>query len=219
MMGGGIAHEFMMLSENGEDTLLICEQCAYTANREIYEIRLQNERTCPKCGGPIRAARGIEVGNIFQLGSKYSEPMQAIFTDAIGIRRPLVMGCYGIGISRMLACIVEANHDSAGILWPMSVAPYPIHMVSIGSDGRVHATARQIHARLGPDRVLWDDRPLSAGRKFQDADLLGMPLRVTVSERSLSTGGVEVRNRRTGAIQMTALPDLAQTADANFGMF
>ena len=210
MMGGGSAHEFMMLSESGEDTLLLCEHCSYAANREVYELRLQSERECPKCGGPIRAVRGIEVGNIFQLGTKYSEPMTACFTDAGGVHRPLAMGCYGIGVSRMLSCIVEANHDGSGIIWPASVAPYPVHLVSLGSDDSVQDAARQLYAGLGPDSVLWDDRSLHAGRKFHDADLLGMPLRVTVSPRSMAAGGVEVRDRRTGHTRTAALEDIVR---------
>lgn len=205
IMGGGIAHEYMMLSERGEDTLLFCDACGYAANREVYEARDSDLHVCSQCQFPLRAVRGIEVGNIFQLGEKYSAPMQALFTDATGARRPLIMGCYGIGISRMVSCIVEANHDAKGIIWPASVAPYAVHLVNVGTDDDVLAASETLHTNLGPDHVLWDDRDIRAGRKFQDADLLGMPWRVTISTRSLASGSVELRNRRTGETRLLSI--------------
>jgi len=207
MMGGGVAHEFMMLAECGEDTLLLCDACHRATNREVYQVCGGDETRCLQCGEPVRAVRGIEVGNIFQLGSQYSLPMHASFTDSSGVRRPVVMGCYGIGISRMLACVIEANHDAAGIIWPESVAPYAAHLVTVGTSSEVIAVAERVYASLA-DHVLWDDRDASAGRKFQDADLLGMPKRLTISPRSLAAGGIELRSRRTGAVQIVPVQDM-----------
>lgn len=207
MMGGGVAHEFMMLAECREDTLLLCDACQRAANREVYEASGRDDDKCLQCGKPVRAVRGIEVGNIFQLGSRYSLPMHANFTDNCGVRRPLVMGCYGIGISRMLACVIEANHDAAGMVWPESVAPFATHLVTVGASSDVIAVAERVYAALA-DQVLWDDRDVSAGRKFQDADLLGMPKRLTISPRSLAAGGIELRSRRTGTVQIVPVQDV-----------
>lgn len=217
MMGGGVTHEFMLLSADGEDTLLLCAACQYAANREVFALHNQDEQSCPRCGDSLRSVRGIEVGNIFQLGTKYSEAMGARFADEAGVMRPLVMGCYGIGISRMLACIVEANHDAAGIVWPDTVAPYRCHLIAVGSDQDVQSACAELYAWLGADTVLFDDRNVSAGKKFQDADLLGMPVRIAVSRRSLAAGGVEVRRRRTGETTVVALQDVVAAVDALFG--
>ncbi len=214
MMGGGDAHEFMLLSDSGEDTLLLCDACAYAANLEVLELQQLTGDICPRCEGTLRRMRGIEVGNIFQLGTKYSEAMGAFFTDSQGARKPLLMGCYGIGISRMLACVVEANHDGAGIVWPTSVAPYAVHLVSLGHEPEIRTMAEDLHAMLGAENTLWDDRTLGAGRKLQDADLLGMPVRVTASPRALAAGGVEVRHRQTGRTRIAALDEVQMVVDS-----
>lgn len=160
---------------------------------------------CAHCGATLKAVRGIEAGNIFKLGTKYSEAMGATFRAEDGSTQPMIMGCYGIGISRMLACIIEQNHDADGIVWPESVAPYKYHLLVAGKDEGARAAAEALYQRLGPDQVLFDDRDLSPGVKFKDADLLGMPVRITVSERSLAAGGAELRDRRTGETQILPL--------------
>ncbi|MGE5674254.1 MAG: proline--tRNA ligase [Mycobacterium leprae] len=164
---------------------------------------------CAQCGGELKAVRGIEAGNIFSLGTKYSEAMNAVFQDENGATHPMLMGCYGIGITRMVACVIEQNRDADGIIWPESVAPFRCHLLTAGKDPAAVEVAEQVYARLGADAVLYDDRELSAGVKFKDADLLGMPLRLTVSSRSLAAGGVEVRNRRTGETRIVAVADLS----------
>jgi prolyl-tRNA synthetase len=144
------------------------------------------------------------VGNIFKLGTKYTNAFGATFLDEDGARKPIVMGSYGIGLGRNVACIVEAHHDEKGIVWPAEVAPYPAHLVAIGSnkEPRVIEIAERLHdaaAGSGVDReILYDDREESPGVKFTDAELLGMPTILTVSPRSLAAGGVEVTDRATG---------------------
>lgn len=165
--------------------------------------------TCAQCGETLAAHRGMEAGNIFKLGIKYSEAMQAVFTGEDGETQPMVMGCYGIGITRMLACVMEQNHDEQGIIWPDEVAPYPIHLLTAGKDEGARQAAEELYQRLGPDRVLYDDRDLSAGVKFADADLLGMPMRITVSPRSMAAGGAELRNRRTGETKVVPLDQIS----------
>lgn len=167
---------------------------------------------CPACGAPLTERRGIEAGNIFKLGTKYSLPMQATFTDEAGGAHPIVMGCYGFGITRLLACILEQHHDPDGIIWPAAVAPYAYHLLVAGKDEALTRMAEDLYQELGTDRTLYDDRDLSAGVKFKDADLLGMPLRVTVSQRSLAAGGAELRVRHTAETRIVALTDVAGTA-------
>lgn len=157
---------------------------------------------CPTCGQSVILRNGIEVGNIFKLGTKYSDAFGASFLGEDGVAHPIVMGSYGIGIGRNVACIVEAHHDDKGIVWPAEVAPYAAHLVTIGAarDPAVTALAERLHAfALEAGReILWDDRDESPGVKFTDAELLGMPWILTVSPRSLAAGGVEVTDRATG---------------------
>jgi prolyl-tRNA synthetase len=145
---------------------------------------------------------GIEVGNIFKLGTDFTVSLDATFVAEDGSRRHPIMGSYGIGLGRNLACIVEAHHDDKGIVWPEEVAPYAAHLVEIGSarDSRVREAAERLHERAtaAGREILWDDREESPGVKFTDAELLGMPWIVTVSPRSLAAGGAEVTERRTG---------------------
>ncbi|HWI63067.1 MAG TPA: His/Gly/Thr/Pro-type tRNA ligase C-terminal domain-containing protein, partial [Symbiobacteriaceae bacterium] len=164
---------------------------------------------CACCGTPLTARRGIEVGNTFKLGTKYSTAMNAVYMDETGKSHPMVMGCYGIGITRMLASIMEEHHDADGIIWPASVAPYPVHLLVAGKDEEAVGAAQNLYMELGENQVLFDDRDLSAGIKFKDADLLGMPLRITVSQRSLKAGGAELRVRATGVVTVVPLSQIA----------
>jgi prolyl-tRNA synthetase len=164
---------------------------------------------CVRCGTPLEERRGIEAANTFKLGTRYSETMNASYLDEQGVSQPLIMGCYGLGITRALACVLEQHHDADGILWPRSVAPFTHHLVVVGTDEEVCHAAETIYAALGERETLYDDRALSAGVKFKDADLLGMPLRITVSARSLAAGGAELRLRRTGETRITSLEDTA----------
>ena len=155
---------------------------------------------CPQCGCALRLVRGVEVGNIFQLGTRYSEALGATFLDQDGSEKPVVMGSYGIGIGRLLACIAEEHHDDNGLIWPVTVAPYHVHLVLLaGKTGgqAVTSLADSLYADLQAAgvEVLYDDRDESPGVRFKDADLIGLPLRLTVSERALQAGGVELKPR------------------------
>jgi prolyl-tRNA synthetase len=157
---------------------------------------------CPSCGSPVRLSKGIEVGNIFKLGTDFTEAFGATYLGEDGQAHPIVMGSYGIGLGRNVACIVEAHHDDKGIIWPAEVAPYAAHLVALGAakEPRVAEVAERLHAvALEAGReILYDDRDDSAGVKFADAELLGMPTILIVSPRSLVAGGVEVKDRATG---------------------
>lgn len=159
---------------------------------------------CPKCGQPLSVDRGIEVGQVFQLGTKYSEALGALYTDEHGEQHPMVMGCYGIGVSRVVAAIVEEHHDELGLAWPAAVAPYDVHFVRLPGKGEpaaaVIAAADALYDELGAAgvEVLYDDRDASPGVKFADADLLGMPVQLTLGAKGLARGIVERKDRRTG---------------------
>jgi prolyl-tRNA synthetase len=163
---------------------------------------VQEGDPCPACGGKVILRNGIEVGNIFKLGTKYSDAFGATYLGEDGVAHPIVMGSYGIGVGRNVACIVEAHHDDKGIGWPEEGAPYAAHLGSIGgaTEPRVTEIAERLHdlATDADREILWDDRDESPGVKFTDAELLGMPWILTVSPRSLAAGGLEVTERATG---------------------
>ncbi|MFL5758035.1 MAG: proline--tRNA ligase [Chloroflexota bacterium] len=169
---------------------------------------------CVRCGGALKLRKGIEVGNIFKLGTDFTVPLGATYLGEDGERHPIVMGSYGIGLGRNLACVVEAHHDQRGICWPREVAPYQAHLVAIGAnrDAKVAEIAERLHASAaaaGSDReILFDDRDESPGVKFTDAELLGMPVILTVSPRSLGDGGVEWRDRSTGERQILPVDEV-----------
>lgn len=164
---------------------------------------------CPKCGKPLKASKGIEIGNIFQLGTKYSEAMNCNFQDESGVQRPVIMGCYGIGIGRLLACLAEEYNDESGLKLPITVAPYDVHLVSLVKDTEIAEKIYQELLNSGID-VLYDDRKESAGVKFADADLIGVPIRITLGNRSLKEKKVEVKLRATGETTSYDIENLAK---------
>ena len=210
-------HEFQVLADAGEDTILYCSKCTYAENSEVSERNGGDK--CLECGGEILRSNAIEVGNIFPLGTKYSEALGLSFTDAKGDKKPVVMGSYGIGVSRLMATIVEIHHDEQGILWPASVSPFNAHLIYIHSaDKNVKKETDKIYDLLCPVGgspagrqkesidVLYDDRDdVSAGEKFADADLLGMPVRIVVSEKTLKQNSVEFKKRNAKNTELCSL--------------
>jgi prolyl-tRNA synthetase len=176
----------------------------FTADVVADLTNAQEGDPCPVCGSAVVLRNGIEVGNIFKLGTKFTDAAGATYLGEDGQAHPIVMGSYGIGVGRNVACIVEAHHDDKGIVWPAEVAPYAAHLVSIGAskEPQVQEIAERLHDIAkggGPRReLLWDDREESPGVKFTDAELLGMPWILTVSPRSLAADGIEVTERATG---------------------
>jgi prolyl-tRNA synthetase len=196
------------------------------ANKEGYHLKNVNYRRdftadimadianvragdrCPKCNGTFMTQHGMEVGHVFKLGTKISSSMNANFTDKDGGTHPIYMGCYGIGVGRLMAAIVEQNHDDKGIVWPMSVSPYQVHLVLVNKDGgETEETADKLYETLtnAGIEVLYDDRNETAGIKFNDADLIGIPLRLTVSQRSLQNGGIEFKARKSDTKEIIAV--------------
>jgi prolyl-tRNA synthetase len=156
---------------------------------------------CPLCGGSLRLTEGIEVGHIFKLGTKYSETMKATFQDAEGQEKTMIMGCYGIGVSRVVAAAIEQNHDENGIIFPLPLAPVQVIILNLDLKNKeITAAAEQLHQDLEAAgiEVLYDDRDERPGSKFKDADLLGIPYRVTVGKGFAKDGSVELRARRSG---------------------
>ena len=179
----------------------------------VVPIRLiTDDDVCPTCGGSLEHAKGIEVGQVFKLGTKYSEALQATFLDQNGRPNPMIMGCYGIGVSRTLAAAIEQYHDENGIIWPRSIAPFEAVIVPINAkDEALMSTSQTIYSALqnaGVD-VLLDDRKDRAGVKFKDADLIGYPLRITVSKNTLENNEVEIQIRKSGEAITCAIDSVA----------
>ena len=181
----------------------------YTADLVADLVAAAEGHGCPVCGQPLRAVRGVEVGNIFKLGTKYSAAMDAVYMDEKGESHPLVMGCYGIGSGRLLASVIENSNDEKGIIWPVTIAPYEVHLVSLATPKQPEIVAKveEIYAALQDAgiEVLYDDRDERAGVKFNDADLIGLPVRLTVGKRGVKKGIVELKNRRSGENSEVAL--------------
>lgn len=172
---------------------------------------------CPRTGGAIKFARGVEVGHVFKLGTKYSQAMGATFLDENGRSQPMIMGCYGIGVSRTIAAVIEQNNDDDGIIWPVAVAPFHVHVIPVNVKVEEQRQAsEQITEQLqrAGIEVLFDDRPERAGVKFKDADLIGLPLRITVSDKAAQEGTVEVRVRKNGENHVVKLDELVPTVKA-----
>ncbi len=195
------SHEFHVETLAGEDHLLICGSCSFAQNIEVATIKEGDP--CPSCGGAVRQTKGIEVGNIYDLGKKYADAFEMDVAFEDGSRGRVLMGCYGIGTTRLVGAIVEALHDDKGIAWPKSVAPFRVELISLASKDdavteRVTEVCEGLYADLakaGID-VLWDDRPtVRPGEKFADADLIGIPLRLVISEKTLAQDGVEWKAR------------------------
>lgn len=178
----------------------------------IADIRLtQSGDGCPHCSNPLRSARGIEVGHIFKLGTKYSQAMKAFFIDADGKERPFIMGCYGIGVGRTVAAAIEQNHDDMGIVWPWPLAPFQVIVLSLGDSDEINNVAENIYKKLWNIDVetLWDNRKERPGVKFNDADLLGIPLRITVGKFA-KEGKIEIKERASGETEIVNIHQVVQ---------
>ena len=176
---------------------------------------VQDGDGCPTCGALLRLTRGVEVGNIFKLGTRYTDALNCNFLDEKGENHAVIMGSYGVGVGRLLACVAEEHHDDHGLIWPVSIAPYPVHLVALaGKENDTNAIAVKIEKALSDAGIecLFDDREESAGVKFNDADLIGLPLRITVSERALKQGGVEFKLRSGGEAWIVDTEKVVQDA-------
>jgi prolyl-tRNA synthetase len=195
VIGGDVSHEFMVPAESGEDIVYRCNTC--------HEIKGSSDAdidACPHCKADMEKLHALEVGHIFQLGEKYSKALNVKFLDEKGEQKIVQMGCYGIGVSRLIAAVIEQNNDADGIIWPAAVAPYHVLIVPVNvSDKEILDEALALHVALEKSglEVLVDDRDERAGVKFKDADLLGIPVRVTIGNKWLKAKSLEVRDRRS----------------------
>ena len=204
------SHEFQTITSAGEDIIYICENCGLAINKEIK----QEHSKCPECGKTkFREEKAIETGNIFKLGTKYTKPFNFQFTDKQGGKKLVEMGCYGIGIGRLMGAIAEVHYDDKGIIWPKQVAPYQIHLIQIGNSAKISKSCEKVYETLKNQgiEVLYDDRQdKTPGEKFADADLLGIPLRIVISERTLSKDRVEMKQRDKDNITFLKIKSLPQ---------
>lgn len=184
------SHEFQVLCPTGEDTIYVCNECSFAENKDIAKVKAGDK--CPKCDGEVSEEKSIEVANIFPLKNKFSSAMGAKFLDQGGKEKEMIMGCYGIGLTRVLATLVEVyfNQQENKMLWPKPVAPFEVEIISLNKDDEATKLYQELSAKK--IEVLYDDRELFAGEKFADADLVGAPIRIIVSEKSLNAGGVEI---------------------------
>lgn len=198
--------EFQTICEAGEDTIYLDRAAKLAVNKEVYTPEVIEELGLKK--SKLEEVKAIEVGNIFKLGTRFSEPLSFTFKDEKGEEKPVIMGCYGIGLGRLMGTIVETLSDERGIVWPKEVAPFPVHLISIaGGNKDVVAEADRLYELLRENGIeaLYDDRDLRAGEKFADAELIGIPTRLVVSEKTLAEGGVEVASRIGGGTAI--IPD------------
>lgn len=203
------SHEFQTLTEAGEDVIYIDEKKRLAVNKEVYTDEVLNELGLQK--QELQEKKAVEVGNIFTLGTRFSEALGLSFKDSEGTSQPVFMGSYGIGPARVMATIAEVLADDKGLVWPEAVAPFRVHLVELGGGSEeVRAEAEELYRSLteaGVD-VLWDDRDARAGEKFADSDLMGIPLRIVVSQKSLESGTFECVERASGHTTHYSLPQL-----------
>ena len=196
VMGGSFSHEFMAPAKDGEDVVLSCPGCGQA---KAYQAPGAEMEACPRCGAKMERLNCIEVGHIFKLGTKYSKALGADFLDEKGKLQPMIMGCYGIGVSRLIAAVIEQNHDAAGIIWPQEVAPYQVIVLALDSgDEKIRDLADNFYRELaaGGIAALFDDRDERPGVKFKDADLVGIPLQAIIGKKALQDQVVEIKVRR-----------------------
>jgi prolyl-tRNA synthetase len=192
VMGGKVSHEFMAEAALGEDVVLICPKCSLA-------MALKEENSCPKCRVEMNKVNTIEVGHIFKLGLKYSQAMQANFSDITGVLKPVVMGCYGIGVSRLVSAVIEQNNDADGIIWPKEIAPFQIIILPLDiTNKEIMQEALDFYNQISSAgfSVLLDDRDERAGVKFKDADLIGIPLSIVIGKKSIDEKKIELRIRK-----------------------
>lgn len=187
--------EFQTLTDAGEDTIYIDKAKKIAVNEEVYEDQVLQDLSLKK--SDLSQKKAVEVGNIFNLGTKYSKPLGLEFTDEAGNRQPVIMGCYGIGISRCMGVVAEVLSDDKGLIWPEAIAPAQVILIQLGNDGPVNKSAEKLYKDLtdAQVKVIYDDRDVRAGEKFADADLMGIPYRIVVSDKTIIKQEVELKHR------------------------
>lgn len=208
-------HEFQVLNPAGEDTVYYCDYCDFSQNQEIYKPETHSTgsgQAHKNCSGQITSDKAIEVGNVFKLGTKFSEAFNLNYLDSAGNKKPVIMGSYGIGPTRVMGALVEEYNDEKGILWPENVSPFKIHLLSLGESSKIAKEANKIYeiliGQFGDSEVLYDQRKASAGEKLNDADLLGATYRLVVSEKTITQKKIEIKKRTDKNSKLIKLTDL-----------
>jgi len=211
-------HEFQVISPVGEDAILVCSKCEYAENKEIS--KLKNGGKCPKCKGKIIMENAIEVGNLFPLGTKYSKAFNLQFINSRGKKEYVVMGSYGIGLGRTMGAVVEIHHDNKGIIWPKTIAPFKIHLIEISKRDQplIKKLVEKIYKNLVDKgiEVLYDDRDKTAGEKFADADLIGIPWRAVISQKTLEKDSLELKKRNQKIIKLMKISEFKNLEISKF---
>jgi len=209
VMGGKVSHEFMVPAKDGEDVVLSCRECKIILPHKAEA----GESFCPKCKAGLNKVNAIEVGHIFQLGTKYTSSFEAKFVDEHGKLNDIVMGCYGIGVSRLISAVIEQNNDAVGIIWPKEISPYQVLILPLDvADESIMKIALGIYQDLQKAgiKVLFDDRDERAGVKFKDADLIGIPLSVVVGQKNKEQGKVELKKRPDKTVDLLDINNVVE---------
>lgn len=202
------SHEFQTITPAGEDIIYLCQKCKIAINKEIIE---KTKYQCPDCKNKeLKIHKAIEVGNIFQLGDRFTRVFDFQFRDRDDKEKYPVMGCYGIGLGRLIGAIVEVSHDEKGIIWPKEVAPFQIHLIKIENNKKLEKTAEKIYKDLQQNNieVLYDDRDKSPGEEFAEADLIGIPIRIVVSKKTLKKNCVEFKKRTEKQVELIKIKEI-----------
>lgn len=202
------SHEFQLETEAGEDTIYVCKKCKDNGKNIAINKEIKSDiKACPICGGnDFEEKKAIEIGNIFQLKTKFSDPFELKYTNADGKNNVVIMGCYGIGVGRLMGAVTEIYNDEKGLIWPEKVAPFDIHLISLGDTKQ---KTEELYGILNNNgfEVLYDNRDKSVGEKFADADLIGIPLRVVVSDKTLQQDCVEIKHRKEASAKLEKIAD------------
>ena len=225
-MGGNLSQEFAIMAKSGESKVYLCPKCGWA----ISDEKIGKNKKCKKCKTKLEKKTCIEASHGFDLGTKYSKAMGALFVDKNGKKKPIVMGCYGLGLGRLMGAIIEIHHDKDGIIWPEQVAPFDIHLIALGSNKKVHPVksrkagspkatfnrvknqAEKIYKDLKNKgfEILYDDRDETAGIKFVESDLIGIPLRIIVSEKTLQKQSIEIKKRNERRVKLVKIKSYVQ---------